>query len=160
MVPEILTFEWIKWILGKNRRILAPTRALYDYFWRFCDFFIFSLYLHVEYTFDENVLSVPGLDPGSPGYKTGILTTSPRPDKRKRLTCDRDQTWVFLLSSVDASEVVKSQPDRLRHLIQGVRGFLSTKVLVYRKQINPNLTKIFCLCRDSNLGLQVTRPAS
>ena len=37
-------------------------------------------------------MSAPGLEPGSPGYKTSALTPTPRQDKRKRLTWAAEQT--------------------------------------------------------------------
>ena len=47
------------------------------------------------------------LEPGSLGYKTDTLTTTPRPDKTKRLLSDSDQPGVFVLSSVEASLEVR-----------------------------------------------------
>ena len=39
----------------------------------------------------KSFLSCARLEPGAPGYKTNIVTTTPRPDKMKRLMSDSDQ---------------------------------------------------------------------
>ena len=56
-------------------------------------------------------MSCARLEPGSPGYQNDFVTTTPRPDKTKRLTSDRGSRVIASVSELILNVYGKNKQD-------------------------------------------------